>query len=74
MMDTPPIQSDCAFYYLNLVFSDAYSYTGTVCSDGTEEESRTTTVEKRYGIRTIKHSLKYLDGRVKKNIYHNKVL
>ena len=34
MMDTPPIQSD----YLNLVFSDAYSYTGTVCSDGTEEE------------------------------------
>ena len=38
MMDTPPIQSDCAFYYLNLVFSDAYSYTGTVCSDGTEEE------------------------------------
>ena len=38
MMDTPPIQSDCAFYYLNLVFSDAYSYTGTVCSDGTEEK------------------------------------
>ena len=38
MMDTPPIQSDCALFYLNLVFSDAYSYTGTVCSDGTEEE------------------------------------
>ena len=38
MMDTPPIQSDCAFYYLNLVFSDTYSYAGTVCSDGTEEE------------------------------------
>ena len=38
MMDTPPIQSDCAFYYLNLVFSDAYSYAGTVCSDGTGEE------------------------------------
>ncbi|WP_279217572.1 hypothetical protein [Anaerobutyricum hallii] len=38
MMDTPPIQSDCAFYYLNLVFSDAYFYAGTVCSDGTEEE------------------------------------
>ena len=37
-LHTPPIQSDCAFYYLNLVFSDAYSYTGTVCSDGTEEE------------------------------------
>ena len=36
MMDTPPIQSDCAFYYLNLVFSDAYFYAGTVCSDGTE--------------------------------------
>ena len=28
--------------------------------------SRTTTVKKRYGIRAIKHSLKYLDGRVKK--------
>ena len=27
---------------------------------------RTTTVKKRYGIRAIKHSLKYLDGRVKK--------
>ena len=38
MMDTPPIQSDCAFYYLNLVFSDAYSYTGTVGAEGTEEE------------------------------------
>ncbi|WP_278278597.1 hypothetical protein [Anaerobutyricum hallii] len=38
MMDTPPIQSDCAFYYLNLVFSDTYSYAGTACSDGTEEE------------------------------------
>ena len=73
MMDTPPIQSDCAFYYLNLVFSDAYSYTGTVCSDGTEEEVELKQKKKIWN-KSNKTQFKIFGWKSKKNIYHNKVL